>query len=537
VRKRLSYQDQAFWARKKLRRYMLAWLRQGRKTTTLAEQSLHEMAEHAGRLITFATASLNLGSEMPEKEAWVWQAFLKDMQEWADERKLQLVAGQRRHVNDDDSWRQLPDDIDIAAIADLLEHSKFEVRLKHSNTVSSRLKVIAANVQTARGFSGSVKLDEAAFVDDLQTLLAELEPIFSTDPTFNFLMATTPPPDYAHYAYELLSPEEGNMEFPLNPEGNWFLNRAGLWVHRVTIDDAAAAGRKNYHPDSGAEITPDEAREASMNKEGWDRSNRLTRPMVGTSAVSPLAMDSAQRRGLNCSFAAHWDESQTALPAGALDHISGTVTVGLDLATTTKKKSNPTSLAIGDMRDGHFAARLILWWKTANPHVTTDRTLLILRALQSMDVRVHGLGIDATSERYFADLLKGAIGSLAPVSLLVSSESIDTPEGKINLKTLMGNRLADAAESDKLTLPFSTYVYKDWMRVVKDRGGYDAAVGPNGEHGDTFDAVKICNHLFTTTTEVEALFPGIGDLAASGRSKDPSWMERTRDFLEGLIYG
>ena len=170
ARQRFVYQDQAFWANKKLRRYMLAWLRQGRKTSTLSEQSLLEMAEHPGRLITFATASLNLGAEMPEKEAQVWQQFLRDMQSWAAQREMQLVAGERRQVNDADSWRQLPDDIDVGGLADVLSHSKFEVRLKHTNTVSSRLKVIAANVQTARGFSGSVKLDECAFVDDLRTL-------------------------------------------------------------------------------------------------------------------------------------------------------------------------------------------------------------------------------------------------------------------------------------------------------------------------------------------------------------------------------
>ena len=135
MKKRRAYQEQAFWGNKSLRRYFLAWLRQGGKTTTLAEQSLLEMAEHEGRLITFATASLNLGTEMPEKEAQVWKQFLTDMQAWADERGKQLVAGERRHEADADSWRALPADIDIAALADVLEHNKFEVRLRHTNTI------------------------------------------------------------------------------------------------------------------------------------------------------------------------------------------------------------------------------------------------------------------------------------------------------------------------------------------------------------------------------------------------------------------
>jgi hypothetical protein len=539
VRQRLVYQDQAFWANKKLRRYMLMWLRQGRKTSTLAEQSLLEMAEHEGRLITFATASLNLGSEMPEKEAQVWQLFLRDMRAWAEERKLQLVAGERRHEHDADSWRQLPDDIDIGGLADVLVHSKFEVRLKHSNTVSSRLKVIAANVQTARGFSGSVKLDECAFVDDLRTLLAELEPIFSTDPTFNFLMATTPPPDYAHYAYELLTPEDGKEDFEPCAEGNWFKNRAGIWVHRVTIDDAALAGRKNYHPDSGEEITPDEAREASPDKEGWDRSNRLKRPLVGTSAVSPLALDTAQRKGLGRAAASHWPEELAGIPAGALEFVKGTVGLGVDLATTTNKKSNPTGLSIVSQEGDGIVVPTILWWKTANPHTTTGRVVGIIKALLAMGVKVQGVGVDATSEKYYAILLKEAVGALCEVQLIVSSESIETPEGKISLKSFLGADLANAIESGKAVLPFNTYVYKDFMRVVKNLGSYDAAVGPNGEHGDTFDSTKLGMRVLKRGGSVEAwdMQRGEGDGGSNGRSPHPSWMERGLDLAARIIYG
>ncbi len=427
----------------------------------------------------------------------------------------------------------------MGGLADVLSHSKFEVRLKHTNTVSSRLKVIAANVQTARGFSGSVKLDECAFVDDLRTLLAELEPIFSTDPTFNFLMATTPPPDYAHYAYELLTPEDGNEDFEPKAEGHWFKNRAGIYVHRVTIDDAALAGRKNYHPDSGEEISPDEAREASPDKEGWDRSNRLKRPLVGTSAVSPLALDQAQRKGLGKASAAHWEESLEDLPAGALDHVKGTVGIGIDMATTTNKKSNPTSLSIVRKEADGMEAPLILWWKTANPHVTTGRVVNLLKTLHAMDVKVEGVGIDGTSEKYYAQLLKEAIGALADVQIIVSSETVETPEGSITLKAFMGNDLANAIESGKALLPFNTYVYKDFMRVVKNRGSFDAAVGPNGEHGDTFDSTKLGWRVLQRGSAVEALFPMRGDLGSesNGRSPHPSWMQRALDFAEGIFHG
>jgi hypothetical protein len=527
--KRRAYQEQAFWANKKLRRYMLGWLRQGGKSSTLAEQSLLEMAEHQGRLITFATASLNLGGEMPEKEAQLWQRFVRDMRSWAEERKMQLVAGERRHVADADSWRQLPDDIDIGGLADVLEHSKFEVRLRHSNTVSSRLKVIAANVQTARGFTGSVKLDEAPFVDDLRTLMAEMEPIFSTDPTFCFLMAGTPPPDYADYAYELFTPDNGVEDYPLNPEGNWFKNRIGWWVHRVSIDDAAAAGRKNYHPETGKEVTPDEAREASSDKEGWDRSNRLARPKMGRSAISPGALSTAQTKGINKGLACEWPPEQLDLPEGALDHCKGNVTLGLDLGTTEKQTSNPTSISVKGMEAGEHHIGLTLWWKSADPAVTKRRVTQILKALIARGCRPVGMGIDATNERNYAREIRDDNANLCDIRLIIGSENVplikDVDGVNVNFKAHKGNLFSTAAEAGRVILPWSRYLYDDCMRVTRNKGTFDCTVGSQGEHGDTFDSIALCFVIEESGGPAQVFFPQIGDLATNGPddSEDGFW--------------
>jgi hypothetical protein len=230
-----DYQLQAFWAFKRLRRYLMLWLRQGGKTTTLSKQSLLEMAEQAGKLITFVSCSLNIGSEFVEKEAKTFHDILDELRREAQGAEKKLTIGYRPNGDRDgeDNFKTLPDDTPWEDIADCLERSRFELRLWHSDTVCSRTKVIAANIATARSWSGSVKFDEIAFIRDLKTFLAEIEPIFSTDPSFNLIMATTPPPDYAHYAYELLTPEDGKDDFPLNPKGNWFKNRAGIYVHRV----------------------------------------------------------------------------------------------------------------------------------------------------------------------------------------------------------------------------------------------------------------------------------------------------------------
>jgi hypothetical protein len=548
VKKRRAYQEQAFWANKGLRRYFLAWLRQGGKTTTLAEQSLREMGEFPGRLITFATASLNLGTEMPEKEAQVWQQFMRDMQAWAAERKMQLVAGERRHASDADSWRQLPDDINVADLADVLVHNKFEVQLKHSNTVSSRLKVIAASVRTARGLTGSVKIDEAPFVEDLKTLMAEMAPIFSTDPTFSYLMAGTPPPDYADWSYELFSDENGNEEWEAKAEGNWFKNRAGIWVHRVTVDDAALAGRKNYHPDTGAEITPEEAREAESDKDGWDRSNRLVRPKVGTSAVSPVKLEAAQKRGKDRAMACEWavdDDAPLdfALPAGLLEHCKGSVTLGLDLGTTTKEKSNPTALS-GVMPEGDgFHTPFCAWWKTSDGRVTIGRVKQVVIALKAAGVTVNGLGIDGTSETLFARALREELADLCEVTIYIGGANVegekDIDGGNVNVKAFKGNTLSNLAESDKLSLPGGRGVYDDFMLVKKRGGTFDASIGSQGQHGDVFDSVALGIIKALKKGSVEAYDMPVGDAGgmSGSRSPHPSWRREELGAEEVRAYG
>ena len=537
MKKRRAYQEQAFWGNKSLRRYFLAWLRQGGKTTTLAEQSLLEMAEHEGRLITFATASLNLGTEMPEKEAQVWKQFLTDMQAWADERGKQLVAGERRHEADADSWRALPADIDIAALADVLEHNKFEVRLRHTNTISSRLKVIAASVRTARGLTGSVKIDEAPFVEDLKTLMAEMEPIFSTDPTFCYLMAGTPPPDYADWSYELFTDEEGREEWEPNAEGNWFRNRAGIWVHRVTIDDAALAGRKIYHPDTGKEISADEAREASPDKEGWDRSNRLVRPKMGTSAVSPVKLEGAQKRGKERATAAAWpvdelDPLNFTLPADLLAHCKGSVALGMDLGTTTKEKSNPTALATVTPDGEGFHVPALTWWKTSDPRVTKGRVRAFVLALKAAGVTIRGLGIDGTSETFFAKELAAELSDLCEVTIYIGGANVDGVKSidglNVNVKAHKGNRISTLAESDLLSLPGGRYLYEDWMLVKKRAGTFEASIGSQGQHGDTFDAVGLGILRLEITGEVECYTMPVGSFSQpTARDPNPSWLRRT----------
>lgn len=518
--KRRVYQDQLFWARKRLGRYLALWPRQGGKTTTLAEQGLHEMVEEAGKTVIFASASLNMGTEYTEKTAKAFHNLLKDYRTGKD-RKLEY--GERIGEND---FKAVPD-LKIDDMMELMDKSKFEVRIWHSNTVCSREKIIAASVATFRSWSGSVKLDELAFLKDLRVIIQEAEPMFSSDPTFNMVMATTLPDDYSHYSYELTTPEDYREEWPVNPQGHWFKSRAGLWVHRVTADDAFAAGRVYFNPDTRKEETPDENRESSLDKEGWDRSNRHKRPAVGTSALNPVDVDNAQRRGANNCIGCEGDP-----PAGWLDCIGeGELCAGLDLASTEGKKSNPTSLTITEKRAGRFAARIILWWKTANPAVTEKRLIEVFTAIRTAGKKVKVLNADATNDRLYVQTLRKVLKHLVRVEPIVSSATVQWRSQDLSARTVSWTLLRECVEENKMDLPAGKYVATDFMRTKRAPGDiYVASVGPNGEHADTADGTRLAlmGHIINGgPAEVRAVQMGTG-MAGAGKG-------RTRPGLRALM--
>ncbi len=277
-----AYQDEAF--RVILRRLFYLWARQTGKSYEFGRESFDEMMGNPGRLITFISASVALGGELLLKEVQVWQTMLRAMQQAA-------AAGGCLFTS---NGLEVIEDLD--ALADIFTHSKLETQLWHDRTTCSRTRVIAPNQDTAVGWTGSIYGDEVGRWPNAQAVFEAVIPFMSRNPSFRLRLATTPPPDDKHYTFELFAPP-ADLEFPRNPKGNFYRSEAGIMVHRVDIDDAFAAGCKIYHPDTGAEITPDEDRALAFDKVGWDRNNRLTFVAGGTAALSLAGIARAQAAG------------------------------------------------------------------------------------------------------------------------------------------------------------------------------------------------------------------------------------------------
>jgi len=180
------------------------------------------------------------------------------------------------------------------------------------------------------------------------------------------------------------------------PEGNWFKNRSGD-LGAPCDDQCGTGGSRSHHPDTGAEITPDEPVQHRPDKEGWDRSNRLAhRPKVRRSADRPDGAHCGTTEGRGPLLSSEWPPELPELPAGTLQHCQGTVSLGLDLGTTEQKTSNPTALSVKGDIGGDVHLPSILWWKSADPRVTKAKVILVVKTLIRMGVRLKALGIDAT---------------------------------------------------------------------------------------------------------------------------------------------
>lgn len=278
------YQEEVFWSVYRI--LFLLWRRQSGKSFTLGNRAARKMMEKVNHTIIMVSASILLGTEFIRKEAEVWRIVTNAFRARAKAAGMQLVT------DADDDKGQL---LDIDAIADLFEHQKLETRIYHSRTNFSRSRVVAPNPGTAVGWTGDIYMDEVGRVPALKEVIEAVEPFMDSNPEYEFLMATTPPPDESHYSFEAFLPPD--QDFPTNPRGNWFTAPYGCPCHRLDAWDGDLAGAHYYSKKDGKQITPEEHRAESFDKIAWDRNHGVRFVSGGTAAVSLAAIQAAMARG------------------------------------------------------------------------------------------------------------------------------------------------------------------------------------------------------------------------------------------------
>lgn len=187
-------------------------------------------------------------------------------------------------------------------------------------------------------------------------------------------------------------------------------------------------------------------------------------------------------------------------PAGWMDRFSDhpRIGLGLDPATTTKEKSNPSGFVVIQQVGRMNFPRLMVRFKTDNPDVTKGVLRYTLDGLRSRGFSARRLCILATNERFFAADVRKEFAGRVPVQLVIESEKTTYLGEDMLTKAYLGNLVVNTIDDGYLPLAPEEFVKKDFRQVVRDRGTFDAEVAEDGGHADLFAATGAALHAVIT---------------------------------------
>ena len=558
-RVRRLYENTALVAVRKTRQLALFWTRRGRKSTTLGNISFDEMSGTPGRTVIAASASLLLGKElvgmtlsaaetaaivtreaMAVNDAFVQGASDKSLNlkiaDTSTNKEYASPAGvpdtQHATRNKPLASSLTPDDL-----AALYKSSNMEMRLYFDRTTYSRLKIIAPNPATARGWGGTVVRDEAGYTPiGLETeLRIATKPIMDTDPTFKLIYACNLCPNDRHPWFETTMPP-ADLALPVNPSGNFYRGENNLLIHRVTLADAYAAGHILYD-DAGKPLTLDQFRALPGNKLGLNINYDLVHESGGTAAIDLIALLTSQRRGAGqCAFLFADDDADFLR---AMHQLAGLVTggrvgIGFDVASTTGETSNPSSITVMEELGGERFARLILVFKSKSRELMADRLHDIATVIRNRPSGgpARRLCIDASNERLAAEETATDLRPFVPVELVLGGASIHPPgyTEPTNYKTYLGDLYSAAVNENTIALPPDPYIKADHRMPMKDQGKYVCTPDADGRHGDTFDSSKLALYALQSSqgalTTMAGLRVGQSNPLTSYRPRVAQWLPR-----------
>ena len=278
---------------------VLHWSRQIGKSFTLAAWAVDRLITRPGRLVTVLSNSRDNGAEFVAKCAEV----------------CHLRGTMFESVNKSEG-------LDFSDM-------RMEVRVRAQNK-TGRIKVLAANPRTARGFSGDLILDEFAFHEHSDAIWEAAEPILASNADFLCRIASTGNGKHNmfHYFAEPAFASPDHFETNL-PRGGPCLSfsKIGFTLSRVTRTQAHWLGVPIYDPNTRQIISPEAARAQAIDKRAYDQNYECAFADENLTLLSHELITAAERDGIG--FICEQDWSQPAI--ARLRRAVGPLYVGFDV--------------------------------------------------------------------------------------------------------------------------------------------------------------------------------------------------------------
>jgi|GEM_PF-881897 len=229
------------------------WGRQTGKSFTLAAWAVDRLITIPGRTVTVISNSKRNGIELNRKCAEICN-----------------------------SVRQAFEQVDLTTER-RFETLRAETRITIKGQVG-RILIIAPNLDTARGFTGDLILDEFAFQENSSQLWEDVKPILDSNKDFLCRIASTPNGKHNQFYRMVTDPF--------------------YFVRKITRTDAFAAGCPIFHPMTRESITPAQARELARNKRAYDQNYECAFEDESMALLTYDLINSAERPdvGVICEY-------------------------------------------------------------------------------------------------------------------------------------------------------------------------------------------------------------------------------------------
>ena len=445
---------------------VLHWSRQIGKSFTLAAWAVDRLLTRPGRLVTVLSNSKDNGAEFALKCREV----------------LGLLGVAKESVG-------------LSMTDDTVEYAdmRFEVSVKVKGK-TGRIKVLAANPRTARGFSGDLILDEFAFHEDSAAIWEAAEPILSSNPDFLCRVAST-------------GNGTSNMFYRMATEG--FFK-----VSKVRRSDAWRMGVKIYDAKTRKPITPDEARAQALDKAAYDQNYECAFASESGSLLTWAMINEA-------SLGRSGDDIYDGMPDDLLDKLpkDANLYVGMDVAATHDFTVITILNVIG--RTLHVPAII----RIRNARLPAQKAVLrpiladkrVKRA--AIDSTGIGLGLVQDMEDEFRGKVQGVnFATTEPVTRRIQAEGRKAPTARVT--EIMATDLAEAHEDKRLSYPCDAIMRDDLRKphkVTSASGRVSiAAESTQTGHADHFWSLALALRAASTTGTPAAWAPGMDGISDRG---------------------
>ena len=432
---------------------LIHWSRQIGKSYTLAAWAVDRLLRFPGRLVTVLSNSRDNGAEFVVKVEEICR------------RLGGVIESIEAESNQDE----------LNAASDLSEDLKYEaMRFEVRITVkgrTGRIKVLAANPRTARGFSGDLILDEFAFHEDSTAIWEAAEPIISSNPDFLCRISST-------------GNGKRNMFYQLISAGE-------IPYCRVRRSDAWAMGeRKIYSILSGKEITPDDARKQAADKRAYDQNYECAFNDENAVLLTQELISAAERANIPID-----EQAWSVASVQRMYRAEGELFMGQDFARVGDLSVQAVFEKVGRIK--RIIGLLIMADMRISAQFAEVQKVCLLPKFRRacFDMTGNGLGLFEMSEEAFGtSRIEGVnFSSTEPVTDRIRAEGRKAPTAKVT--EIMATNLVAEFEDKTIELMADRALRDDLRKPEKitSPGGRVsiAAVRDVKDHADRFWAIAL----------------------------------------------